>query len=230
MSGILGTLASMPDDERLREKVREVLSRRDYQTNRAGDETPWMLELMMKGMEALAGFLRWWLFEFTESWPMALRVIVTFGMVVLLVSVIVHGFFTLFRAMRGTPHQVVSVSISQSPLTSARDWERLADEAAAQGEWIAAVRHLFRACLAQLEERERRPFRRGTTNRGHLRRYRNAAFCDSLELLVLTIERKWYGDEVCDAKDYEACRQAHSRVTASVASPQSISRNALASG
>ena len=216
MSGILGTLAAMPDEERLREKMREVLSRPDFQTDRAANETPWMLELLMKAIEGLIDFLRWWLFEFTESWPMALRVMVTFAMLVLLVAVVVHGFFTLFRALRGQPHVVVSVSISPTPLTSGREWERLADEAAARGEWIAAVRHLFRACLARLEERERRPFRRGTTNRGHLRRYRNAAFREALEVLVLTIERKWYGDEACDAKDYEACRQAHSRVTASV--------------
>ncbi len=216
MSGFLETLATMPDETALRDKVREVLSRPDYRTDRATDETPWMLELMMKAFDGLIAFIRWWLFEFTESWPMALRVIVTFVMVVLLVAVLAHLFYMLFRALRGDHREQLAVAVSSSPLTTAREWERLADDAAAQGEWIAAVRHLLRACLARLEERERRPFRRGTTNRGHLRRYRNAPFCDSLEMLVLTIERKWYGAEACDAKDYEVCRQAHSRVAASV--------------
>ena len=122
----------------------------------------------------------------------------------------------MLAAMGGERREALSLEVSPSPLTTAREWERLADDAAERGEWIAAVRHLFRACLARLEERERRPFRRGTTNRGHLRRYRNAAFCEALEVLVLTIERKWYGDEACDAQDYAACRQAHSQVTASV--------------
>lgn len=216
MSGILPTLASMPEETVLRDKMREVLSRPEYRTDRVADETPWLLELLLKAIEWFADLIRWWLFEFTESWPMFLRVIISLVMVVLLVAVFVHGFITLFRALNGERREKVSVSPSPSPLTTAREWERLADDAAERREWIAAVRHLFRACLARLEERERRPFRRGTTNREHLRRYRNAAFCDALEVLVVTIERKWYGDETCDAKDYEACRQAHSRVTASV--------------
>ncbi len=216
MSGILPTLASMPEETVLRDKMREVLSRPDYRTDRVADETPWLLELFLKAIEWFADLIRWWLFEFTEGWPMFLRVIISLVMVVLLVAVFVHGFVTLFRALKGERREKLSVSISPSPLTTVREWDRLAEEAAARREWIEAVRHLFRSCLARLEERERRPFRRGTTNRAHLRRYRNAPFCESLEVLVVTIERKWYGDEACYAKDYEACRLAHSRLIASV--------------
>lgn len=214
MSGLLGALASMPDETVLRDKVREVLARPIYQTDRA-DDSPWLLELFLKAIEGLIGALRW-LFDLTEGLPSFLRWIIVAVLVVVLVALLVHIFYTLFRALGGDHRDGPTVSISQSPLTTAEEWERLADEAVARGEWIAAVRHLFRACLTRLEARERRPFRRGTTNRGHLQRYRNADFRESLELLVVTIERKWYGDEPCDAEDYEVCRQAHSRVTSSV--------------
>lgn len=215
MSGHLGASASLPDEAVLRDKVREVLSRPDFHTDRAADETPWVLELLLTALQWLFDSLRW-LFNLTEGLPEFLRWVVVAVLVVVMVALLVHIFYTLFRALGGDRREPLAVADSQSPLTTASEWERRADDAAARGEWIAAVRHLFRACLARLEERERRPFRRGTTNRAHLRRYRSADFRESLEVLVVTIERKWYGDEVCDAKDYEACRLAHSRVTASV--------------
>ena len=215
MSEMLGVLAAMPDEAVLRDKVREVLSRPVYQIDRSASETPWLLELFFKALEWLVGAFKW-LFELTAGLPDFLRWLIVAVLVVVLVALLIHIFYTLFRTLSGDHREPLHVTLAQSPLTTAREWERLADDAAVRGEWIAAVRHLFRACLTRLEERERRPFRRGTTNRGHLRRYRNAAFCEALEVLVLTIERKWYGDEACDAKDYEACRQAHSRVTASV--------------
>lgn len=216
MSGILGAVATLPDESVLRDKVREVLSRPTFSAERSTTETPWWIEMFIKVIVWLAGFLKWFLFDFTEGWPMVLRVLITLVMLVLLVAVLVHGFNVLLRALSGDRRPEHAAAVTQSALMPAREWERLADAAAARGEWIAAVRHLFRACLARLEDRERRPFRRGTTNRGHLRRYRNTPFSEALEVLVVTIERKWYGDEVCDAQDYQACRQAHSRVTASV--------------
>ncbi len=215
MSAMLGLLASMPDEAALRDKVRDVLSRPDYHTERSANDAQWILELFFKVLGWVIKPLRW-LFELTEGLPSFLRWVIVALLVVVLVALLAHIFYTLFRALGGEQRQSLSLELPQSPLTTAKEWERLADDAAARGDWIAAVRYLFRACLARLEERERRPFRRGTTNRGHLRRYRNAPFCESLEVLVVTIERKWYGDEACEAQDYEACRQAHSRVIASV--------------
>ena len=43
MSGLLGALASMPEEAVLRDKVREVLARPMFQTDRAADDTPWLL-------------------------------------------------------------------------------------------------------------------------------------------------------------------------------------------
>lgn len=213
MSGMLGAFAVMPDETVLRDKMREVLSRPIYRVERPTNDSFWMVELFLKVIEWLITPFRW-LFEITDGLPMWLRVVIVVVLVVALVAVLTHFVFTLFRALGGERRVDLAASITQSPLKTAREWERLADAAAERGEWIEAVRHLFRACLARLEERERRPFRRGTTNRGHLRRYRNASFSESLEVLVVTIERKWYGDESCDAGDYAACQQAHSRVTA----------------
>jgi GNAT superfamily N-acetyltransferase len=215
MSGIVTVLASLPEDAVLRDKVREVLSRPSYQTDRSANDNPWILELFFKVFETLLSVIRW-LFDLTEGLPSFLRWVIVAALVVVLVALLVHIFYTLFQALGGERRVAFALEDSSSPLTTAREWEQLADDAAHRGEWIAAVRHLFRACLARLEERERRPFRRGTTNRAHLRRYRNADFFESLELLVVTIERKWYGDEACDVKDYEACRQAHSRLTACI--------------
>jgi uncharacterized protein DUF4129 len=66
--------------------------------------------------------------------------------------------------------------------------------------------------LLRLETREKRRFRVGTTNREHLRRYRNSPIADPLRLLVDTLDLKWYGDAPCQPEDYATCREAHAQI------------------
>ena len=90
--------------------------------------------------------------------------------------------------------------------------ERLAQEAVAQGDFISAVRYLFRACLVRLQANDERTFRPGMTNREYLRRFRKTSFVDSLALFVELIDTKWYGGGDCRREDYESCRTAYALI------------------
>ena len=91
-------------------------------------------------------------------------------------------------------------------------WERRAQEAFMNQEYIAAVRYLFRACLLRLERANKHRIRRGATNREYLRRYRETAAFEPLSRFVEVIDTKWYGGGSCVLEDYQDCAQAHSTI------------------
>lgn len=203
------TLPVPPDQ--LQDKVQEVLARPDYQDAN--------LEPSNELSALIARLIEWvliplrWLFELTEGLPSVLRWIIVVGLILLLLALMFHIGWSLYRAVVGADSgrkrgPRLSALDEQRPADPA-ELERLAETATADGDLIQAVRLLFRAALLRLEQREKRPFRRGTTNRQHLNRYRGTSFFQPLEVLVQTIERKWYGDEICEPAHLAACQQAH---------------------
>lgn len=218
MTGISGTFAAVPDDAMLREKVREVLSRPGYHTENADAKIDWATELWLTVWEWILKAVLW-IFNLSEGLPWVLRVLISAVSVLLLIVIFSHIAYTLFSALRGVDRKTSPLLEISSVGIGATELESLAEQAAGRGELIEAVRFLFRACLARFQDRERRQFRRGTTNREHLRRYRGSQFFVPLETLVSTIEWKWYGEEVCDAADYQACRQAHAEVVSILREP-----------
>jgi hypothetical protein len=82
----------------------------------------------------------------------------------------------------------------------------------ARGDYIAAVRLLFRACLLRLESAEKRAARAGVTNREHLRQHQDSPVFEPLRVFVDIIDTKWYGRGDCGRDDYEACIAAHARI------------------
>jgi hypothetical protein len=90
--------------------------------------------------------------------------------------------------------------------------EQEAESASRAGDYIGAIRLLFRAALRRIEVVEKRKLRPGFTNRELLRRYRSTPLHDSLERFVETIDDKWYGDGICLESDYVYCRSEHERI------------------
>ena len=204
-----------PAEEQLRETIREVLARPEYQADPPVEPSDGMVRL-------LATLLRWvltpfrWIFEMTEGLPDFLRWLIVLTLSAVLLALLVHMAWTLMQAMsggrrsqRGTtlPSDLVSAELSVAEL------EQAADQAFSQGALIEAVRYLFRAALTRLSEREKKRFRRGMTNRQYLNHFRNTSLLPHLQVFVSTIELKWYGDEPCGNHDYDSCRQAYQQIT-----------------
>lgn len=209
---------SAPTPDLLRDKLQEVLSRADYQldpASRPDDSFGWLFELLKWLIKPLR-----WLYELTHGLPEFLRWPIVIGLSVVLCVLIAHLCWSFWQAVRvdrrsqfELPHENVSRAVPPE------EWEQRANQAAKAGNFIEAIRLLLRACLARLELREKKNFRRGTTNREHLRRYRGTALFDSLELIIQTMERKWYREEPCEQSDLEACRRAYARITQLVEEP-----------
>jgi hypothetical protein len=89
---------------------------------------------------------------------------------------------------------------------------REAERAGRDGDYIGAIRLLFRAALRRMEVVEKRKLRPGATNRELLRRYRSTPLHESLERFVETIDTKWYGGATCLESDYSLCRSEHDRI------------------
>ena len=208
---IAGSLAAEPPEpETIRRVAQEVIRRPDYQFGTGDDHQPTLLAWLLD--------LFWWattpiraLFDMLHdiSPPLAWLVIVL--LVVILIALIAHIIYTFKQALARPGRGRLDVPREAAP-PDPGTLERQAGDAAAAGNYISAVRLLFRACLLRLQQLDRRPLRRGITNRELLRRYQSTSIVDALRLFVDTIDRKWYGHEVCTAADYEQCAQAHDQI------------------
>jgi hypothetical protein len=205
---------NVPPESQLREKLEEVLARPEFQHGPPGEPDLGALKWLMIVIRWLSAPIRW-LFEMTEGLPEFLRWIIVGGLLIALTGLMIHLGWTFFRVMRGGP-----ALTRKSRLTWGTDQQTLtviqleneATRNAESGAFIEAVRLLFRAMLMRLEEREGRRFRRGTTNRQHLRRYADSPIADSLSVLVQVIEQKWFGEGACVRADFETCQDAYSRI------------------
>lgn len=203
-----------PTEEQLRSTLQDVLSRSDYQTGSPSEPSEGMLQI-------LATLLRWlltpfrWLFEMTAGLPDFLRWTIVVVLSVILIAIFVHMAWTLYYVMTGgrRPRRGIALPSDEADVElSVSDLEQAAEMAVDQGAFIEAVRFLFRATLARLAKREKRRFRRGMTNRQFLKHFRDTSISPPLNVLVTTIELKWYGDEPCENRDYDDCREAYGEI------------------
>ena len=144
--------------------------------------------------------------------PALLRWSIVGGLFVVMVLLVVHIGITITRAMRGPVRNKLVTAAEAVTQLDPKHFESRAELAAQRGEWVDAMRFLFRASLLRLETREKRRFRVGTTNREHLRRYRGTPLFAPIQALVDLIDRKWYRGEDSSAADFESCRKAHAEI------------------
>ena len=212
ISLVVAQSAALPAPDAIREKAAEVLARPDFHVK------PESAESAFDTFAILLKFLGWilkpfiWVLEMTEGLPALLRWSIVVGLFVLLVLLVLHIGITITRAMRGPVRDKLVTAAAAVTQLDPKDFETRAEQAAQRGEWVDAIRFLFRASLLRLETREKRRFRVGTTNREHLRRYRGTPLFSPIQALVDLIDRKWYRGEDSSAADFEACRQAHAEI------------------
>jgi hypothetical protein len=201
--------STLPPAESIRDTAQEVVSRPYFELDSSlGPQGPPLF------LEIIRWILRpfFWLFDRLEGLPEFLRWLIVILCIVLCVALIAHIIYTLIKAIGGPtanrPLQLDSTSREIDPSEIERDAERVG----AQGDYIGAVRLLFRAALRRLEVFEEKKFRPGITNRELVRRYRATPLAESLTRFVNTIELKWYGQLPCEQGDYVTCRNEHGRI------------------
>lgn len=200
--------APLPPADEIRDTARLVLERPEFQ-----------VETAPPGGEQLLQFLEWlirllltpfiWLFNAMEGFPDPLRWLIVIGLFVLLIALLGHIFYTVFSVLRPPSRKTTLVDVARGNELQPADFEKLADEAAADRDYIGAVRCLFRAALVRLQQREQRRLRPGITNREILSRLRDARLVDAMRLFVETIDAGWYGRQPCGEGEYRRCREAY---------------------
>ena len=202
----------LPAADEIRETARLVLERPEFPV-----ETPppggaqliqffeWLFRLLLKPFV--------WLFNAMEGFPDPLRWLVVIALFVLLVALVGHIVYTLFTVLRPVSRRVELGDVVGKTELRPADFEKLAEEAVAERDYIGAVRCLFRAALATLQQREQRRLRPGATNREILARLRDAKIVDAVKLMVETIDAGWYGRQPCGEGEYRRCREAYQQIT-----------------
>lgn len=211
MRASLLSMAVLPSSEAIRRKAQEVVARPDYNLETAVDERAfyWWLEVLRWLLTPLR-----LLFRALEGLPEVLRWLIVSVLVLLCLALIAHIVWTFVAAFSGTPTRLRRQGEPGKPEADPEQLEREAETISAGGDYIQAIRLLFRASLLRLERSEKRKFRPGFTNRELLNRYRTSPMFHPLKYFVETIDAKWYGLEPCLATDYTTCREEHTRLRA----------------
>jgi hypothetical protein len=208
---------SLPPPDAIRRTAEEVVSRPYYDLEGATqrDTSPIFLELLRTILKPFE-----WLYHSMEGVPDFVRwiiVVLAFLLLVALVAHIIYSFVSAIRgpvARRGRAYTTAQVELDPSAL------EQEAERAGKGGDYIGAIRLLFRAALRRIEVAEKRKLRPGFTNRELLRRYQSTPLFASLERFVETIDQKWYGGGTCVEEDLVTCRGEHARIRNYVQEPR----------
>ena len=203
--------SSLPDPEIIRRTAEEVIRRPAFQLDPQPESGTTFLELLLRFLEWISTPFRW-LSEALSGLPVWLRWPIVVGLATLVVVLVLHIIYTIVVAIRRPARRAGLAVIDARTQHDPTAIERQAAQEVARGDFIAAIRLLFRASLLRLDLAEKSKTRVGTTNREYLRRHQNSPVFEPLKLFVETIDAKWYGREVCGPEDHEACLTAHSRI------------------
>lgn len=194
----IGHVTTLPADETIRQLAKAILESPDYQTNsvdyslldRFFNLLIWLfrpLKNFFDGLAAISPVLAW---------------LIIIGLVLLLLLLIWHICYTFTQAIKRRFTEPTGLPRTAVVKETAIMWEEKAASAVSLGEHTLALRCLLKASFIQLENTQKRPFRRGITNRECLRLFRNTGVCEPLQNLVDMVDMKWYGNMTCSAADY----------------------------
>jgi len=197
--------------ESIREATQQVLTSGDYHLDREDNplQPLWerIRETIFSVLESIANF-----FSFLQGLPGFLQWIIISALFVILALLVAHIIYSVIVAMRPGRNPRAKLSELAEHRDDPRQWESLAVQMADEARYVEGARLLLRASLFRLEDYFDRPFRRATTNREYLRKYRKLPVLDAVKQLVDTIDRKWYGEESCDRDDYDRCSRSHLQI------------------
>lgn len=201
---------NLPPPEQIRELAHTIISRPEYRLDeKRVDYTP-LLRRILDAIEEFFAPITDGLNSLIAASPVIGYTVVVL-LIMLVVVLIYHIMYTLVATLRG-PKRAKRPSEEIEIIIDPGDWETRAKEAAARGDMIGAIRYLFRAGVLRIEIARERNFRRGVTNHEILRAVSESALAGPVEMLVRTIDYKWYGGADCSPADLEQCSEAYETI------------------
>jgi hypothetical protein len=211
--------SALPPPGAIRATAREVVSRPYFDLGLAPqrDDTAFLRQLM----EWLIKPFRW-LYDSLDGWPEFVRWVFVVVALLVCAALIAHIIYSFVIAIRGPATRRRASYMAPGREIDPAELEHKADDAGKRGDYVGAIRLLFRAALRRIELVEKKKLRPGSTNREILQRYRSTPFFQSLERIVEMIDRKWYGGEACGEQDYLACHGEAARIRAYAHEPRPV--------
>jgi hypothetical protein len=204
---ILATMAALADPDAVRRKANEVISRPEFDLRPTNAQEP--VNLVLRVILWIIKPFVWFLEQLGDiGWP--LKILIVTVLVLLLAALLAHLAYSFMRAIQG-PRRKRERMVSETP-PSPEALEAAARQRAKEGDFIGAIRALFKAALVRIEAKEEKPFRKGITNREILRRYRTSRLFEPMSRFVDLIDSRWYGDIPCDGMDFETCKSEYERI------------------
>lgn len=203
-------MPDLPSSDRIRDISEDVLSASKYQLETAAPKGA-LAEIYAQFLQLVEWLLTpfRWLVESLNGFPPILRNLIIVFLCLLLVALATHIVFSVVRAVQVKKRKKVEFKLESELVQDPKVLEDESNRAAQAGDPLLAIRLLFKACLLRISEKQKRPIRKGTTNREHLSNVRGTGFFEPVRTFVVLIDRKWYGDESCGMEDFESCRHAH---------------------
>ena len=209
-ASFLAVVQGVPTDS-VRQAVREVFARSEYQWSARSHPLRWLEDWWRKLMSALGSL--------DTSHPILSRVIF-WAAVVALLAILVHFGYVAWRIYRATVRpQGASTAPTGMRLEDARAYRERADALARAGRYTEALAYRFIALLLELERARAVQFHPSKTPAEYIGEARldpeaRASFVGLVERLY----RHVFGAEPCDARAYDEFGAAAQWVTQHVAS------------
>jgi len=211
MSVETDALESMPTPDVIRSTAEAVMARKYYRVDTAGGP----LSDVMQRIADLAGRI---IRPITDAFGALhdispfLAWLVIFALFVIAVGLIVHIGYSFRVAVRARRRRGVEATGGGIDSRDPIDWEAGAGEARDRGDYVSAIRFLFRSCLLRVELSRKQRLRPGITNRELLRRFGTSSLRDPLSVLVEMIDRKWFGRESCTETEFLRGAEAYESI------------------
>lgn len=191
---LLRALQGVPADS-VRRAVREVFARSEYQWAPGDQPLHWFRDWWQQFVE--------WMNRFTTTHPIAAW-FVFWGSLVVLLALLVHLGFTVWRIYRVTVRQPIPVipGALAAPLDARAHLER-ADALARAGRFTEALAHRFAAMLLELDRADALSFHPAKTPAEYVREARvSSEQRSALAGLVARLYQHVFGMAPCDEQCY----------------------------
>ncbi|MEE2643209.1 MAG: hypothetical protein VX768_21450, partial [Planctomycetota bacterium] len=168
-------------------------------------------------LQATGEFLQWCLkpfegvFDWIEGLPAAVRNLLVIVLLLVVIALLVHIVYSIVSAAKRKKMKV-QLDDAHTQEHSASELERNAMDCSSAGEWVLAIRYLYRAAIIRICKKEENRIGSGMTNREQLMRLRNTPFFEPIRILGNMVEQKWYGEQACTGADFEVCHRAHQQI------------------
>lgn len=205
---LIGVGQGAPPDS-VQRAVEEVFARPAYHWVTAASLPQW---LAARWRSLIA-----WLFEFEKTSPALFKIFLA-ALIVLLIALLAHVGYVLWRILRGTPAPEPGAAhpAASRALTAAAHLAR-ADELAQAGVWAEALGHRFLSLVLELDARRAVRFHPSKTPAEYIGEARlELPGREALADLVRRLYRHVFGAAPCDLDAYRAFGDTAQAVTRSI--------------